>query len=95
MAGAMMLARAAAPDLSEKVDNLSYLTKMAESPAPEEMDEAKRAMKLSAAKARTQKMSLSVIGTTQRGRTSTRKLSQKASKRSSVRRSVQSPLSIQ
>ena len=39
MAGAMMLERAAAPDLSEKVDNLSYLTNMAESPALEEIDE--------------------------------------------------------
>ena len=39
MAGAMMLARAAAPDLSEKVDNLSYLTNMAESPALQEIDE--------------------------------------------------------
>jgi 26S proteasome regulatory subunit N6 len=39
MAGAMMLARAAAPDLSEKVDSLEYLAKMAESPAPEEIDE--------------------------------------------------------
>jgi len=34
-----MLARAAAPDLSEKVDSLEYLAKMAESPAPEEIDE--------------------------------------------------------
>jgi len=40
MAGAMMLERAAAPDLTEKVDSLEYLAKMAEEEqAPVELDE--------------------------------------------------------
>jgi len=40
MAGAMMLERAAAPDLSERVDSLEYLAKMAEQPtAPDDLDE--------------------------------------------------------